>query len=86
MYEINSSNKICPLCNGLKAYDVVCKNCNGKMVDRGKVSDYYDNYSPYLPETVLAEVNEENQMECTHLFYCTKCDYCKRITIKKEEI
>lgn len=68
---------ICPLCNGLRNVTVYCSCCPNQMEDKGKITDYYDDYSPYMdidmmkladgyPETLI-------RRECVHLFYCPHC-------------
>ena len=39
---------ICPICNGLETIEFQCERCSQKMEDLGKISDYFDDYSPYM--------------------------------------
>ena len=48
---------ICPLCNGIEDYPLVCTNCSSKLEDQGKISDYYDDYSPYLLDEITSKVD-----------------------------
>ncbi|NLK97573.1 hypothetical protein [Defluviitalea saccharophila] len=75
---------VCPLCNGLKNMEVSCMNCGEKMKDGGLVSDYYDNYSPYLPISITGKIDGRPSSECVHLFYCPQCGKDKRIAVEKE--
>ena len=40
---------ICPLCNGLTELSLVCPNCSHFMQDQGRLADFFDDYSPYMP-------------------------------------
>jgi hypothetical protein len=77
---------VCPLCNGLKNIEVLCNICNKNMNDGGIVSDYYDDYSPYLPISITGRIDGYPSSQCVHLFYCTKCGRDKRIAIQKENL
>ncbi|WP_062352365.1 hypothetical protein [Bacillus kwashiorkori] len=76
---------ICPFCNGLQTEKVFCSNCSRAMEDLGKISDYFDDYSPYM-ETELLRLedgysNNFLNNECVHLFHCYQCgnEQTKRI-------
>lgn len=75
--------RICPLCNGLKNYDIECKFCNEKMEDKGRVADYYDNYSSYLDMSITELIDGVEADKCVHLFACPSCKSDKRIEINK---
>ncbi len=75
-------HKICPQCNGLTNYVFPCPKCGTMMVDGGKVDDYYDNYSPYLPQVSNDIISDT----CIHLYYCPHCGYDKRIGIQKKDV
>ncbi len=68
---------ICPVCNGYSSLQLVCDQCSGILEDQGKISDYYDDYSPYMEidwlklEDGIADNYQEEQ--CMHLFKCPKC-------------
>lgn len=68
---------ICPLCNGFEDDPLICAHCSGELEDQGKISDYYDDYSPYM-EIEWARLedgiagNYENEL-CMHLFKCPEC-------------
>ncbi|SHK15408.1 hypothetical protein [Paramaledivibacter caminithermalis] len=75
--------QICPLCNGLQEYEVECEECKGKMIDKGRMSDYYDNYSSYLDMNITELIDGVQSDKCVHLFSCSDCKNDKRITIDK---
>ncbi|MFC0272116.1 hypothetical protein ACFFIX_11700 [Metabacillus herbersteinensis] len=68
---------VCPLCNGLDAWSVQCPNCRTIMEDKGKITDYLDDYSAYMDIDSMKLFDgakqslEENQ--CVHYYYCTSC-------------
>lgn len=74
---------VCPVCNALTKYLCKCERCNGVMKDKGPITDYLDEYSPYLPISLTANVYSDGQQMCTHLFYCTHCDYDKEVKIPR---
>ncbi|WP_432408830.1 hypothetical protein [Wukongibacter sp. M2B1] len=74
---------ICPLCNGLQEYNIECQNCNEKMSDRGRIAEYYDNYSSYLDISITEKIDGVPNDKCVHLFSCISCNKDKRITIDK---
>jgi len=77
-------NLICPLCNGLmEVKDVKCEFCNNVMVDKGRLTDYLDDYSPYLEMNITELVDGGPNNVCVHLFKCEKCNTDKRIAIDK---
>ncbi|MDF2961559.1 MAG: hypothetical protein K0S39_3294 [Paenibacillus sp.] len=67
---------LCTVCNGLLALRVDCQNCNTELEDQGKISDFYDPYSPYRPIEDLKMTNgfkdKENHL-CYHWGYCSHC-------------
>lgn len=71
---------ICPLCNGLQSYTVLCEKCAAPMKDGGKVSDYFSPYAPYIPDE-MTDQYEIFPYYCTHLFFCENCGYDERISI-----
>lgn len=66
---------LCPLCNGIHTQNIVCPHCKTKMKDGGRIENYYDSYSPYLPNEILPQVNGVDTQQCLHLFYCPRCGY-----------
>ncbi len=76
---------VCPVCNGLYDYKRKCVKCNTySMVDRGRLTDYYDEYSTYLPMTITNKVDGVySHKKCIHLYVCEKCGEDKRVVINK---
>lgn len=74
---------ICPLCNGLKKFEIECEKCRERMVDEGRIADYYDNYSSYLEMSITERIDGVPCDQCVHLFSCPSCKHDKRIVIHK---
>ena len=74
---------LCPLCNGLEEYNVVCEKCKSEMENQGPLVDYLDDYSPYLSNDITQLVDGAPHDECVHIFKCNNCQYDKRINIKR---
>jgi hypothetical protein len=68
---------VCPLCNGLRELHFFCSCCQGKLEDQGKVTDYFENYSPYMEIDIMKRFDGYpttfSKHECVHLFYCPYC-------------
>jgi len=47
------------------------------MEDQGKITDYFDDYSPYMDGDLMKLVDgypyTYTNHECVHLFYCPHC-------------
>lgn len=67
---------ICPLCNDLYNEVYKCDKCKGVMEDKGRVQDYYDNYSADDP------IDDKGDL-CTHVFKCNKCGSFERKDVEK---
>ncbi len=67
----------CGLCNGWGETQRSCPKCEGRMKDQGRVTDFLDEYSPYLDLTytdlVDGDIDSSLQDECVHLFVCEAC-------------
>ena len=78
---------LCPLCNGLKHIHLYCPECNSEMEDKGKVMDYYDEYSAYEDTDTLKKNDgfPHSQLygQCPHLMKCPKCFHDEVILIKE---
>ncbi|MED3656356.1 hypothetical protein [Heyndrickxia sporothermodurans] len=76
----------CPLCNGVNDDRLLCPACDGRMLDQGRIYDYYDDYSPYMDIDLIKLAdgvpNSSKRNECVHLFKCSNCgvDLPKKIT------
>lgn len=78
---------MCPLCNGLTSKEMICYKCNRNMDDKGRLLDYFDDYSAYLEIDGMklfdgiAEDNKNHQ--CPHVFYCDQCHFEKIVLIEE---
>ncbi len=69
--------RVCPLCNGLEPYDMICNKCGKKMDHRGKMEDYLGPYSPYMDENSFKYNNYSASIGdnmCIHIYYCEECN------------
>ncbi|WP_243385866.1 hypothetical protein [Bacillus kexueae] len=70
---------ICSLCNGLKNVTRTCPQCQAEIFDKGKVTDYFDDYSAYMDiESMKLFDGFQHSIElhqCIHLFFCEYCMY-----------
>lgn len=74
--------QVCPLCNGFTKINILCPSCKSEMEDGGILENYYEPYSPYLPEEMLNQTDEVGENECIHLIYCPNCGYDHRYISK----
>ncbi len=68
--------RVCPLCNHLKNELYKCSICGGIMEDKGRVQEYYDNY------TAEEEIQDSEKL-CFHVYYCKNCGEIQRKNIEK---
>jgi hypothetical protein len=68
---------LCPRCNGLTDTAYLCPSCSGELQDYGKTVDYLDDYSAYMDQQLLEQVDGltpmESNKQCIHVFYCLAC-------------
>ncbi|MDL0421125.1 hypothetical protein P5F75_15210 [Caldifermentibacillus hisashii] len=68
---------ICPVCNGFDSVIVPCRICTINMIDEGKLSDFFDDYSPYMEIDLLrledGYPQNFHQSQCVHLLQCPAC-------------
>jgi predicted RNA-binding Zn-ribbon protein involved in translation (DUF1610 family) len=54
-----------------------CPSCGEVLQDQGRVMDYYDDYSPYMPIDQLkledGIPNDYQDKQCPHVFHCPSC-------------
>ncbi|WP_102027940.1 hypothetical protein [Salirhabdus sp. Marseille-P4669] len=79
---------VCPVCNGLETREQTCQVCSHQMYDRGRVVDYFDDYSPYWEDEDAKLVDgvlesKENHI-CLHVYHCLACDSEARISIQEQ--
>lgn len=55
----------CPACNGLVVLKEACAKCDGVLIDKGSIEDFYGPYRPYLEES--------DAEHCNHYLQCTEC-------------
>lgn len=80
---------MCPLCNGLENFEISCNKCNKIMVDKGRILDYFDDYSAYLDIEGMKLFDgisdDRKEHQCPHIFYCQHCHLEKTILIQEIE-
>lgn len=78
---------ICPACNGFEYISSACPTCGVNLKDQGRVMDYYDDYSPYMPidQMKLEDGYPYDAMkgECPHLLSCSNCEFHTIIFVKE---
>lgn len=69
---------ICPICNGFEKISEKCSSCGNDVEDMGRLMDYYDDYSAYMP---IDQMKLEDgypadfmKQECPHVLKCSACD------------
>jgi hypothetical protein len=79
---------MCPLCNGIQSVSVTCEICNNAMDEKGRLMDYFDDYSAYLDIDGMKLFdgieNDLHKQQCPHVFYCSNCQVEKTILIEEE--
>jgi len=75
---------LCPCCNGIIEYSLICPDCGHIMEDNGSMKDYYGPYSPYLEQDEYepAEIRKGDN-DCIHLFHCPVCSRNNLVVIEK---
>jgi hypothetical protein len=77
----------CPLCNGFYSYSYICTSCMATMIDSGRYSDFFDDYSAYMEIDHLKLEDgfptDEKIGECPHVFICPNCNHSEVIMIKE---
>lgn len=80
---------ICPICNGLENKQIYCANCNKKTTDKGRLLDYFDDYSAYLDIEGMKMFDgisdDAKNHQCPHVFYCDQCRIEKTVLIQEIE-
>ncbi|MDF2039125.1 hypothetical protein LIT38_06620 [Bacillus sp. CMF12] len=68
---------ICPVCNGFEKLEATCSSCGSSMEDSGRVMDFYDDYSAYMPIDQMKMEDgypqDYQREECPHLLKCPSC-------------
>ncbi|MDQ0232339.1 hypothetical protein [Metabacillus malikii] len=78
---------LCPLCNGFESSMIQCPNCQTMMEDKGKITDYLDDYSAYMDIDMMklfdGNLTSLEDHTCSHYFYCTSCQHEEVNSIKE---
>lgn len=74
---------LCPLCNNLVEYIKHCSRCGKIMNDKGRIQDYYDDYSPYLGYNITNLADNEPKDICQHIFTCPHCENDELVDIRR---
>jgi 4-hydroxy-3-methylbut-2-en-1-yl diphosphate synthase IspG/GcpE len=78
---------LCPLCNQFESTMITCPTCLHTMHDLGRVSDYFDDYSPYEDIDGLKQVDgyetDLKEHKCPHYFSCPTCHKNKVFLIEE---
>ena len=81
---------VCPICNQMEQRDEECPRCHHLMEDRGRIMDYFDDYSAYLDIEGMKQnngySNDARNHQCPHIFYCTHCYYNKVVLINEKQL
>lgn len=82
-YKVGS---ICPICNGMESLEKPCTNCGYHVEDRGRVMDYYDDYSAYMPIDQMKLEDGYQDLSahlCPHFIQCPHCGQEEILLIKE---
>jgi hypothetical protein len=78
---------ICPVCNGFSDIQSDCSKCGQPLHDEGRVMDFYDDYSAYMPIDMMKMEDgfpsDFKNKECPHLLKCSICGQDEIIFIKE---
>ena len=78
---------ICPICNGFEALELKCPKCGAQINDTGRIMDFFDDYSAYMPidQMKLEDGYKEDLIkgQCPHLLKCDGCNYEVTYLIKE---
>jgi hypothetical protein len=82
--------KVCPLCNQMETRSEECERCHLLMDDRGRIMDYFDDYSAYLDIDGMKQVDgyedDGQNHQCPHIFYCTQCTHNQVLLVNEVEM
>lgn len=74
----------CPICNGFSTIQLQCPHCNINLIDRGRYTDSFGDYSPYQPIDDLKKTDgiiDFIKHQCPHQLTCNHCSYSTVIMI-----
>lgn len=68
---------ICPICNGFEEVKSKCLSCGNYVYDQGRIMDFYDDYSAYMPIDLMKMEDgypaDFKNKECPHVLKCSAC-------------
>jgi hypothetical protein len=67
--------RVCPVCNAIIFESFPCEKCKSRMVDKGRIQDFFDPYSGAMPIENVSQY-------CTHVYQCEVCGNMKNFSIK----
>ncbi|WP_096201503.1 hypothetical protein [Bacillus sp. FJAT-45350] len=78
---------MCPLCNGMEPVRISCTNCSTALEDKGRIIDYFDDYSAYLDIDDMKKIdgiqNDYSEHQCPHILYCPNCHSESTLLVKE---
>ena len=70
---------ICPICNGFEKIIEKCPSCGKNIEDMGRLMDFYDDYSAYMPIDQMkmedGYPSDYRENKCPHLLSCPNCGW-----------
>ena len=77
---------MCPVCNGLTQLQAICSICYQPMIDLGRETDFWDDYSPYreIQHLLMGMNTTENKTVCLHLAHCPFCDHEQTVAVEEK--
>lgn len=70
---------VCPVCNGFQQLNLSCPACNETIEDKGRIMDFFDDYSPYMQidQMKLEDGYPDDfaKQLCPHFLKCTHCGF-----------
>lgn len=79
---------VCPVCNGMMQLQAICTICHQPMIDLGRETDFWDNYSPYRDIQHLRMEGPGTLQEktlCLHVAHCPFCDHEQSVTVEEKQ-
>jgi len=70
----------------LEKLESVCSKCGNQVEDKGRVMDYYDDYSAYMPIDQMKFEDGYQDLSahlCPHLVQCQQCGQEEVLFIKE---
>ncbi len=68
---------LCPVCNGFAELQASCRSCGSRLLDAGRLADFFGAYSPYEPidESKLSNgFLDLAERICLHVGWCQACN------------